>query len=77
MKTRIEDEIMNMVSGGKVNTNTPDPGKLNIDKIINDPFYDWVADKIVEGLNKDDPNSSYNTRSREVNNNVDIYDFQI
>lgn len=45
--------------------------------IINDPFYDWVADKIVEGLNKDDPNSSYNTRSREVNNNVDIYDFQI
>lgn len=74
--TILRDEQLEMVTGGKVNTNMT-PSGPNIDKIINNRNYDWIADKIVEYLEKDNPNSSYNTRTRQVNNDVDIYDFDV
>lgn len=75
-KSIICEKQLEMVSGGTVNNNTTPKGP-NIDKIMNDKNYDWIADKIVEQLCKDDPNSSYNVRSRQVNNDVDIYSFEI
>lgn len=74
----LTDEELNQVTGGKVNPNfTPDGNSFGktIDNTINGGNYDRIADAIVGWLNKDNPNSSYNTRSRAVNNDVDIYDF--
>lgn len=70
------EEQLEMVTGGKVNPNMTPDGP-NIDRIINDEFYDWVADRIVEAMNEGNPNSSYTTRSRGVDNDVDIFDFEI
>lgn len=68
------EEQLEMVTGGTVNTNMTPKGP-NIDKIINDKNYNYIADQIVGLINRDNPNSSYNTRTRAVNNDVDIYDF--
>lgn len=70
----LTDEELGWVTGGTVNENMTPDGP-SIDDIFNDENYDRVADKIVEWLYRNDPNSSYTRRSREVNNNVDIYDF--
>ena len=59
------------VAGGKTNPNM-EPGKLpNIDKIINNKFYEWIATKIANWLQPPKP------RDRKVNNDVDIYDVDI
>lgn len=72
----LDDDQLEMVTGGKVNSNMT-PSGPNIDKIINDKNYDRIADMIVEYLKEDDPNSSYTSRTRSVDNSVDIYDFII
>ena len=73
------EEQLAMVTGGATNGNlTPDGidhGGLGIDEVLNEKNYDWVADKIVELMNRNNKNSSYANRSRAVNNNVNIYDF--
>ena len=62
---------MEQISGG-VNNN-PNPGKMDpgIDGIINGKNYDAIAQAIADWLNGD------NTRTRNVNNDVDIYDTAI
>ena len=62
---------MGQITGG-VNNN-PNPGTMDpgIDGIINGPNYDAIAQKIADWLNGDDD------RSRNVNNDVDIYDTAI
>ena len=62
---------MAQITGG-VNNN-PNPGKMDpgIDGIINGENYNAVAQAIADWLNGD------NNRSRNVNNDVDIYDTAI
>ena len=62
---------MGRITGG-VNNN-PNPGKMDpgIDGIINGENYNAVAQAIADWLNGD------NNRSRNVNNDVDIYDTAI
>ena len=62
---------MEQISGG-VNNN-PNPCKMDpgIDGIINGQNYDAIAQAIADWLNGD------NTRTRNVNNDVDIYDTAI
>lgn len=73
----IDDSLLNDISGGTVNDNLT-PGDLpNIDDIINDKNYERLADYLAALISRKDPNSSYNKRSREVNNNVDIYDYKL
>ena len=59
------------ITGG-VNNN-PNPGKMDpgIDGIINGENYNAIAQAIADWLNGD------NNRSRNVNNDVDIYDTAI
>ena len=59
------------IAGG-VNNN-PNPGKMDpgIDGIINGKYYDAIARLIADWLNGD------NNRTRNVNNDVDIYDTAI
>ena len=63
---------MGRITGGTNNKN-PNPDKMDpgIDGIINGKNYDAIAQKIADWLNGD------NDRSRNVNNNVDIYDTNI
>lgn len=63
---------MEEIRGGTVNKN-PSPSKMDpgIDQIINGKNYDWIAQQIADWLNGD------NNRTREVNNQVDIYDTEI
>ena len=63
---------MGRITGGSNNKN-PNPDKMDpgIDGIINGKNYDAIAQKIADWLNGD------NDRSRNVNNNVDIYDTDI
>ena len=62
---------MEQISGGV--HNNPNPGKMDpgIDSIINGQNYDAIAQAIADWLNGD------NTRTRNVNNDVDIYDTAI
>jgi hypothetical protein len=63
---------MVQITGGKTNKNpTPDKLDSGIDLIINGKNYDLIAQWIANWLNGD------NTRSRRVNNDVDIYDTDI
>ena len=63
---------MGQITGGTNNKN-PNPGKMDpgIDGIINGENYNAVAQAIADWLNGDDE------RSRNVNNDVDIYDTAI
>ena len=65
-------DLMVWITGGTNNKN-PNPGKMDpgIDGIINGPNYDAIAQKIADWLNGD------NNRSRNVNNDVDIFDTDI
>ncbi len=60
------------VNAGTVNKN-PSPNKpdAGIDQIINGKNYDAIAQKIADGLTPDRP------RTRNVENDVDIYDCEI
>ena len=60
------------ITGGTNNKN-PNPGKMDpgIDGIINGKNYNAIAQWIADWLNGD------NNRSRDVNNNVNIYDTDI
>ena len=61
---------MEKVFGGGGN---PTPNKLDapVDEILNGKNYNWIAQRIADWLNGD------NNRSRNVNNDVDIYDTAI
>ena len=63
---------MGQITGGTNNKN-PNPGKMDpgIDQIINGDNYNAIAQAIADWLNGDDE------RSRNVNNDVDIYDTAI
>lgn len=69
----LKDEELNQVAGGTVNDNMTPDGP-DIDDIINGPNYEYVADLLAGLLSRNNPNSSYTTRTRGVNNNVNIYD---
>ena len=70
-ETELNLSQMGRITGG-VNNN-PNPGKMDpgIDGIINGENYNAVAQAIADWLNGD------NNRSRNVNNDVDIYDTAI
>ena len=71
-ETELNLNQMVRITGGTTNKN-PNPDKMDpgIDVIINGPNYDAIAQKIADWLNGDD------NRSRNVNNDVDIYDTAI
>ena len=71
-ETELNLNQMGEITGGTNNKN-PNPGKMDpgIDLIINGKNYDLIAQWIANWLNGD------NTRSRRVNNDVDIYDTDI
>ena len=70
-ETELNLNQMGRITGG-VNNN-PNPGKMDpgIDGIINGENYNAIAQQIADWLNGDDE------RSRNVNNDVDIYDTAI
>ena len=70
-ETELNPGQMVRITGG-VNNN-PNPGKMDpgVDGMINGETYNAIAQAIADWLNGDD------NRSREVNNNVDIYDTAI
>ena len=70
----LREEQLEMVTGGQVNDNMTPDGP-NIDEIFNGKNYDRIADNFVEWLYRNDQTSSYTKRSRQVNNNVDPYNF--
>ncbi|MCQ2535522.1 MAG: hypothetical protein MJ110_00975 [Lachnospiraceae bacterium] len=79
MSTLIEinDAALNNVTGGTVNKN-PTPGKINdMDSMFNGKNYDQIASLIAAWLSRNDSNTPYCKRTRNVNNNVDIYDISI
>ena len=63
---------MGRITGGSNNKN-PNPDKMDpgIDGIINGEKYNAIAQAIADWLNGD------NNRTRNVNNDVDIYDTAI
>ena len=71
-ETELNLNQMVRITGGTNNKN-PNPGKMDpgIDGIINGKNYDAIAQLIADWLNGDD------NRSRNVNNDVDIYDTAI
>ena len=75
MNTYAAELNLNQMAGitGGTNNKNPNPDKMDpgIDGIINGKNYDAIAQKIADWLNGD------NDRSRNVNNNVDIYDTDI
>ena len=62
---------MEQITGGVNNNPNPDKMDPGIDGIINGDNYDAIAQAIADWLNGD------NERSRDVNNNVNIYDVDI
>ncbi len=74
MIKKIGEEELEKVAGGNVNDNmTPESDKIGgaIDDMINGKNYDAIAQIIADYLNGD------NVRTRNVDNNVDIYDCEI
>ncbi len=71
-ETELNLNQMVRITGGTNNKN-PNPDKMDpgIDSIINGKNYDAIAQAIADWLNGD------NNRSRNVNNDVDIYDTAI
>ena len=63
---------MGQITGGTNNKN-PNPDKMDpgIDGIINGKNYDKIAQLIADWLNGD------NNRTRNVNNDINIYDTEI
>ena len=70
-ETELNLDQMVQITGGVNNNPNPDKMDPGIDGIINGPNYDAIAQAIADWLNGDDK------RSRNVNNNVDIYDTAI
>ena len=70
-ETELNLNQMVRITGGVNNNPNPDKMDPGIDGIINGKNYDAIAQKIADWLNGD------NDRSRNVNNNVDIYDIDI
>ena len=70
-ETELNLNQMAQITGGVNNNPNPDKMDPGIDGIINGPNYDAVAQAIADWLNGDD------TRTRNVNNDVDIYDTAI
>ena len=70
-ETELNLNQMVRITGGVNNNPNPDKMDPGIDGIINGENYDAIAQEIADWLNGD------NERSRNVNNNVDIYDIEI
>ena len=70
-RTEMNMNELEQITGGVNNNPNPDKMDPGIDGIINGKNYDAIAQKIADWLNGD------NDRSRNVNNNVDIYDIDI
>ena len=62
---------LEQITGGVNNNPNPDKMDPGIDQIINGKNYDAIAQAIADWLNGD------NERSRNVDNDVDIYDTAI
>ena len=62
---------LEQITGGVNNNPNPDKMDPGIDGIINGKNYDLIAQLIADWLNGD------NNRTRNVNNDVDIYDTAI
>ena len=71
-ETELNLNQMVRITGG-TNNNNPNPDKMDpgIDGIINGENYNAIAQAIADWLNGD------NNRTRNVNNDVDIYDTAI
>ena len=70
-ETELNLDQMVQITGGVNNNPNPDKMDPGIDGMINGQNYDAIAQKIADWLNGDD------NRSRNVNNDVDIYDTAI
>ena len=71
---RINEEELEKVAGGTVNDNLqPESDSFGgmVDDMINGENYDAIAQIIADYLNGDD------VRTRQIDNNVDIYDCEI
>ena len=70
-ETELNPGQMVRITGGVNNNPNPDKMDPGIDGMINGQNYDAIAQQIADWLNGD------NDRSRNVNNNVNIYDTEI
>ena len=71
---KINEEELEKVAGGTVNDNlqpVSDSFGGMVDDMINGKNYDAIAQAIADYLNGDD------VRTRQIDNNVDIYDCEI
>ena len=74
MLKKINEEELEKVAGGTVNDNLqPESDSFGgmVDDMINGKNYDAIAQAIADYLNGDD------VRTRQIDNNVDIYDCEI
>ena len=70
-ETELNLNQMVRIRGGVNNNPNPDKMDPGIDGIINGKNYDAIAQKIADWLNGD------SNRTRDVNNNINIYDTDI
>ena len=70
-ETELNPNQMVKITGGTNNNPNPDKMDPGIDGIINGKNYDLIAQLIADWLNGD------NNRTRNVNNDINIYDTEI
>ena len=70
-RTEMNMNQLEQITGGVNNNPNPDKMDPGIDGIINGKNYDLIAQLIADWLNGD------NTRTRNVNNDINIYDTEI
>ena len=70
-RTEMNMNQLEQITGGVNNNPNPDNMDPGIDGIINGKNYDLIAQLIADWLNGD------NNRTRNVNNDINIYDTEI
>ena len=70
-RTEMNMNELEQITGGVNNNPNPDKMDPGIDGIINGKNYDLIAQLIADWLNGD------NNRTRNVNNDINIYDTEI
>ena len=70
-RTEMNMNQLEQITGGVNNNPNPDKMDPGIDGIINGKNYDLIAQLIADWLNGD------NNRTRNVNNDINIYDTEI
>ena len=70
-RTELNMNQLEQITGGVNNNPNPDKMDPGIDGIINGKNYDLIAQLIADWLNGD------NNRTRNVNNDINIYDTEI